>query len=61
MIRILKNSINLPREKKFEFLIIILIPYFAIFSIFFFRIITFNFISFFFYSEFLKILRKNTF
>ena len=35
MIRILKNSINLPREKKFEFLIIILIPYFTIFSIFF--------------------------
>lgn len=35
MIRILKNSINLPREKKFEFLIILLIPYFAIFSIFF--------------------------
>ncbi len=35
MIGILKKNINLPEEKKFEFLIILLIPYFAIFSIFF--------------------------
>ncbi len=35
MIDALKKNINLPKEKKYEFFIILLIPYFAIFSIFF--------------------------